>query len=673
MEVTGRVIRIIASDNVDHTFRVQTPKEKLTLSYKGFLPIKNCDRIYCQINNNQIIKPPMVVIEPNRQTMLNFFVKTLNIAMSIAIEIYNDIADLVNETEIYNYISSIAESWHRCKKTSLLAMFGPSGYDYPFRILLNDWYQQYNLRQLYLLGLTKKEIESYPDTTKNIYDMCLSNPYKIMTIDLYKCQAILERQNLKPSSTQLKSGQFIRLLYSNLINKKWTSLPSKKNDFNLDQYDIVYDFDSYYLKEQYAVETSVVKYLLDQINDDKSSSKSFIHYPASYERTDLSDEQKHVIYRVLDHSISIIAAAAGHGKTACIKEVVYNLTQRQLNFKLTSFTGKAVENLRLITNKKAQTIHRLIYNSKLYSEKIDVDFLIIDEATMVTTALFNELIHCFGHVPQLLLVGDTNQLQPIEAGYLFYEMIQSKVIPVYNLTKNYRASDGILSNANNIIHNLPLVENDVFNIVEGNLESVLLIVKGYYEAGIPAKEVKIICPYNDYQNVKILKLLNDEYQSIYNGGQKGVIDSFGRTFKVNDRVLLQKNLHDYKIFNGSEGIVKFINATSIAVQFGDQEHSFRLHSSKEDDEFSLTVNKLSHAYAITVDKSQGSQYPYIIGYIPNDYDSSFINKNRLYTLITRASKMVWLVCGSKRILFNALKRNEDPPHDNLSKRLQLKN
>ncbi len=397
----------------------------------------------------------------------------------------------------------------------------------------------------------------------------------------------------------------------------------------------------------------------------------FIRYKASYDCDKLSDEQKVAIQASLDHTITLICGRAGVGKTAIIKEIVYNLSLRNLKFILTSFTGKAVDNVRSITNCKAKTIHRLIYDSKAKNEKINTDCLIIDESSMVTTELFNQLINCFGDVYQIIFVGDINQLQPIEAGNLFYEMLKSKTLPTYYLTKNYRSTDGILSNAINVINNCPIINNDHFNIIEGDLYTVFDIVKGCYQAGISAKDLTIICPYND-----VLKVLNDGYQSIYNSNL-GVMDDTGRTFKVNDRVLLRKNIHKFKIFNGSEGIVTSINNDYITVNFNNVYHKFNLKFIKkevnEDDDIeeddNLNVGKLLHAYAITVDKSQGSQYPYVIGFLPNNKVSDFINKNRLYTLITRAATMLWIVTSSNKLLFNSLLKLPPIRHDNLSQRL----
>lgn len=671
MEITGTIIRIIN----DYQFRVQTTNGKFTLKYNVKLPIKIYDRIYCVVDDNYIItKPPMIKIYADSNIITGIFIKLYNITYYQASLFYNQINDL-SVNDCYNYITDLAEQWKKYKSESILTMFGQT--EYNIKKLLKYWYKNFNLRRLLLIDVNKDEIKNYHKSTTKMYHLCLTNPYLVYTIPLSKCKTILSRLNIEPTPQMINDGTYIRKIYHQLVNDKHTSVHSL-TDPNIKG--LVFDLSSIYLKPQYNIETNVANFIINKVKTDpfkpiklNKFENGFIRYKAEYDRYDLSDEQKFVIQCCLDHSIAIISAAAGHGKTCCIKEIVYNLKKRGLNFLLTSFTGKAVENLRNVTGSDAKTMDSIIYNFNAKGKKINTDYLIIDEASMVTSSLFNKFIQCINNVDQLLFVGDINQLQPIDPGNFFYNLILSNIIPTYTLTKNYRSTDGILINANNIINNLDIVENDVFNIVEGDINDVFDIVKTYYDNHIKAEELKIICPYNEYQNVKILKLLNDGYQNIYNSKTSGVMDNFGRMFKCNDRVILQKNFNHLKIYNGSEGVVTFIDHNYITVNFNNVSHNFlfrSLNDYKNEDHIELLVKHLSHAYAITVDKAQGNQYPYVIAFLPNRYESPFINKNRLYTLITRAAKMLWIVTPSTSTLLKSFKKNAPFRHDNLANRLK---
>jgi hypothetical protein len=404
--------------------------------------------------------------------------------------------------------------------------------------------------------------------------------------------------------------------------------------------------------------------------------------------------------------------------TTIINEVVHNLELKGVSYIVTSFTGKAVARVREVTGKKSPaTIHRLIMNTKKSkldkkSNQFDLDIplseyehVIIDEASMVTTELFHDLLQAYPNVKKWTFFGDCNQLLPIGWGSLFSEMIKSETIPVYKLTKNFRvftkdgSRDGIILNASAILtHENPypfeFVEMDNFKIYEGGIESVYDIIKGCYSSGLPIEEVMVLSPYN-----KDIYELNKNIQAIYNGKSRGIKDSRGMSWHLNDKVMLIENDASIGVFNGETGFISAITDKSIIVDFGSSGcHEFLLEPSQprttknntiksfmyrdaladevfddaeEDYSDERTVIKLVLAYAISIDKAQGSESSIVILYFSEFNVGNFLNKNRIYTAISRSRNVCYIVTSDIGQLHHAATKN--PPYrcENLSRRLQL--
>lgn len=376
--------------------------------------------------------------------------------------------------------------------------------------------------------------------------------------------------------------------------------------------------------------------------------------------------------------------------TTVLEQIIHNLELRKVNYAAIAFTGKAVSRIREVTKRRTpSTIHRLIANTKRIKEDkrsnqfekdiplCEYEHVIIDEASMVTTELFHRFLEAYPNVDNITLVGDVNQLQPIGWGSLFKEIMQSETVPTYELTTNFRVltkegeKDGIISNANAIINHDPeypfeFFQTSNFSVIEGPEERVYDILKECKSKGVKVEQLVILSPFN-----KSLDTLNRTFQEIYNPDSKSVRDSRGVKWTVGDRVMLTENDGDIGVFNGESGIVKEVEDEFITVEFpGSGCHDFPLEpccdrtnfefgtsaegiyrrkkveqvlDGDEGEDSERTVKKLSLAYAITVDKSQGSEWDFVIFYIPEFNCGSFLNKNRIYTGLTRAKKCVWAV------------------------------
>lgn len=548
--------------------------------------------------------------------------------------------------KVHTHLCSLAEQWHHSHNMDILTLCLNNVEQ--AQVLLENWHRFFNLRPLYLLGLTDAEIEKYPYSCQEIYNKCIINPYLIYTLPIHKCHTIMDLL-MKPREYHPLSLT-IREIYNNVITKHWSCTPGVVKEIG--DYDLIVDNHFTYIKYYHEVEQFIVQWIKQLLATD---CKDMIPYPAVCD-AELSDDQCAAIQGGLDRPLSIITAGAGYGKTRVIAEIIKNLDMRHLNYILCSFTGKAVSKLREVTHVNALTMHKLIYNAKsVPCEKI-WDYVIIDEVSMVTTDLMYQFLQHY-KMHQVILVGDVNQLEPIEAGSFLHQLIKSSVVPTYYLTKNHRQveGDGISLNATNMLKSpFQFIETDNFNIIEGNLQSVLTIVKSFYRAGISVHDFVVITPYNCY-----LAELNQGIQAIYNP----IGSSTNFLWRVNDKVMLLKNITEKNIFNGLQGTVTAVSKLGVIVDFKEfNAHTFYFKGD-------MNVSLLQHCYALTIDKDQGSDHDYVIGYLGKN--SSFLNRNRIYTLITRAKKACWIVTPSKTFLNAAANQLPLVRHDCLHEKLKL--
>lgn len=352
--------------------------------------------------------------------------------------------------------------------------------------------------------------------------------------------------------------------------------------------------------------------------------------------------------------------------TTIIAEIVHNLELRNERFAIAAFTGKAVARIReVIKLRSPSTLHRMIARAATIPK---FAHLIIDEASMVTTELFYVFLKAFPGNYRITLVGDPNQLQPIGWGTLLEQLMKSGRVPIFRLSQNHRLEkvngdvNGIMVNANGLIQikegvqdedepPFDFVTTDNFNMIDGNIEIVYDVLRALYNGGVSANDITIITPYN-----REIDLLNKTAQQIFNETSKNVLDSRGKLWCVRDRVMLTENNYEINVMNAEEGIVTEVSPEEIAVQFKDgATHYFKLEptdtekegkKTDEDDPYSkeLVVTMLEHSYVLSIHRSQGSEWPYVIVAIPqHSANSSFLNRNLIYTSITRAKKACWIV------------------------------
>jgi hypothetical protein len=593
--------------------------------------------------------------------------------------------------------------------------------------LLGMWYRKYDKRRLYLLGLNNKEIRECSKVIKSsylIYKKCLENPFMLYPIPMNKCMEITNRIRRKPKPEDIKCGEIVRKMYEYLTFRGWSATPIRtleKHFTNLmdyrkrllSEFEVKEEFQCFYLNYPYAIESYITRYLTKLIKSDSiKDSDPFVELSEynGYNRLEadfrcsstLSPDQKAAIQGALDHKVSVITGAAGTGKSTTIREIIYNLEQRDISYAVCAYTGKAVARFREVLDSNVpMTLHLRIKKSK----NITFKHLIIDEASMVTLELFYKFVMCFNFPFSLTLVGDPNQLPPIGWGSFFSQLIESQTVPVYELFVNHRVyevedeKDGIVYNTKRMIEYgkglsggslrmlkpMKFEQTANFIIKEGGLEQITAFATAFHKQGINPYELTIITPYN-----KDIELLNKSLQELYFGSNECVYDSRGKQWYVGDRVMMIKNDYKINVMNGEEGKISEIDATQVKVKFGaGREYQFPLepdpkkknygwsqekgskHDSDDEDELTekRTVKILIHSYAISCHRGQGSEWNYVIVYLPHDRTNfSFINKNLIYTALTRAKRALFFI-GNISELEASTTRNLPYRCEHLSKRL----
>lgn len=360
---------------------------------------------------------------------------------------------------------------------------------------------------------------------------------------------------------------------------------------------------------------------------------------------------KHVGFELDGDGRFVLANGIVTHNTTILRTIVNNYKGRP--FRLVSFTGKAVSRANEVLEKTiATTIHR-----SLITEKTPDSIVIIEEASMVSTHLLSRLLSHF-NPSQLIFVGDVEQLTPIDWGSPMKQLVESGKVNLARLQTNHRVADsvnGIVVNSLNILvpGKFSWVFTDDFQFKEGDVDVVLEIIHLMKESRVRLNKFVVLTPYST-ENPKYKKLytrITKYTQELYLRRKSFTTSSDKRKWYIGDRVMLLKNINELLIYNGMEAVIESFDERSLLLDFGEVsgKHEFSLTSVKASDEEidsgkSCSVNILTHAYCLSVDKSQGSEKDVVIYYIPYEATfSSFLNKNRTYTAITRAKKCCYLV------------------------------
>lgn len=401
---------------------------------------------------------------------------------------------------------------------------------------------------------------------------------------------------------------------------------------------------------------------------------------------ELADEQRQALKMVFEGQVSVITGGPGTGKTTLVRAIIKILSKHNLRISLASPTGRAAKRLSETTGMPAATIHRLLKyqpeNGKFFygeSNKLKTDLLIIDETSMLDIVIAHNLLKAIEPSSSIVFVGDIDQLPSVGPGNFLKDLISSGKIAVTRLEKIFRqaARSLIVKNAHKInsgefpylISDQSSDMNQDFYFVEKeNPEDVLAALKDLVCERIPRKfsynpihHIQVISPM--YKGILGVNNLNSELQEILNPDDNYLVKG-SMSLRVGDKVIQNKNNYDKDVFNGDIGIIRAINR---------EDHSVRISFFDKTIEYEYDdLDEISLAYAVSVHKSQGSEYPAIVMPIHTQH-FIMLQRNLLYTAITRGKKLVCLV-GTKKALAIAIKNDAvKERHSGLSIRLMKGN
>ena len=357
------------------------------------------------------------------------------------------------------------------------------------------------------------------------------------------------------------------------------------------------------------------------------------------------------------------------GKTTLVNAILLILRAKKVRPLLCAPTGRAAKRLFEATGVEAKTIHRLLEVQpatgrfgRNEANPLDCDALVADEVSMIDVVLMANLLRALPPKASLLLVGDVDQLPSVGPGMVLRHLIESKVVPVVRLTEVFRqaANSRIITNAHRINEGrLPEVpakggESDFFFIEREEPDQIAATLVEMIKNRIPSKfqldpirDVQVLCPMN--RGSLGVRELNVRLQNELNPARadEPFVEKFGWQFRLRDKVIQTENDYDKDVFNGDIGQVMKIDQIEreVTIRFDQREI---VYDFGELDEVSL-------AYAITIHKSQGSEFPSVV--IPLAMQQyMLLQRNLVYTGITRGKKLVVLI-GQRKALGMAVRNN----------------
>jgi len=444
------------------------------------------------------------------------------------------------------------------------------------------------------------------------------------------------------------------------------------------------EHDAVYLTPLHVAETNVATRLKTLLNSPKQmlqiDIEKAIEWVHKRDRIDLAEMQKEALRKAVICKVMVITGGPGTGKTTLVNSIIKILEKKGQRIVLASPTGRAAKLLSEVTGREAKTIHRLLEFSpseggfKRNEEyPLDTDMVIIDEVYMVDILLMNHLLKAIPPTATLLLVGDIDQLPSVGPGNVLKDIINSGLVETIRLTDIFRQAQEslIVVNAHRInrgeflqLKTSPGQQNNFYFIKRREPEEALNIIKELCKSRLPSafqldplEDIQVMTPM--HRGTVGVANLNAELQNLLNPNQISVSRG-GRLFRVNDKVMQIKNNYEKETFNGDIGRINSIDIEEqiLKVKFEDRIIDYSWSD----------LDELVLAYAISIHKSQGSEYPaVVIPILPQHY--IMLQRNLLYTAITRAKKLVVLV-GSKRAVAIAIKNNKVQfRYTNLSARL----
>ncbi|GAB2956477.1 ATP-dependent RecD-like DNA helicase [Micromonospora polyrhachis] len=396
---------------------------------------------------------------------------------------------------------------------------------------------------------------------------------------------------------------------------------------------------------------------------------------------DLADEQEQAVRLALTAKVAVLTGGPGCGKSFTVKSIITLAAAKQAKIVLAAPTGRAAKRMTELTGHPAATVHRLLKlrpggdPSHDRDNPIDADLIVVDEASMLDLILANKLIKAIAPGAHLLLVGDVDQLPSVGAGEVLRDVLAAETIPRVRLTKIFRQAQesGVVVNAHRInAGQAPAIDGypDFFLFPVDDPEATSELVVDIVARRVPRKfklhprDIQVLTPM--HRGPAGAGNLNLTLQQALAPHREGMPERRhgARVFRVGDKVIQIRNNYDKGVagvFNGTVGVVT-------ALSTDDRQLAVR---TDEDEDITYEfdeLDELQHAYAITVHRSQGSEYPAVV--VPLTMSSyTLLQRNLLYTAVTRAKKLVVLVGSRKAIAIAVRTAGTGRRHTALTHRL----
>jgi exodeoxyribonuclease V alpha subunit len=443
-------------------------------------------------------------------------------------------------------------------------------------------------------------------------------------------------------------------------------------DLNEDVGDFKENNKAVYLATFHFSETSVATRLKTLINTPKLirriDTERAIEWVQGQLDITLAERQVEAVRCAVEDKVSVITGGPGTGKTTIIHAILKIFAKLGVNIMLAAPTGRAAKRMSEATGHEAKTIHRMLEYSlqkggfqKNDQDPLACDLLVVDEASMIDTILMHHLLKAIPPHATFILVGDVNQLPSIGAGTILQDIIASGAVRVVELNEIFRQAQesSIIVNAHRINSGLfPSLEptkqglDDFYFLEQGDPEEVLRVIVELAKDRIPKRfglhsldDIQVLTPM--HRGVVGTENLNAELQKALNPREADLTRG-GRSFRVNDKVMQVRNNYDREVFNGDIGRIAGIDAESqeVIIVFDGREVVYEYPD----------LDEIVLAYAISVHKSQGSEYPAVIIPILTQH-YVLLQRNLIYTAVTRAKRLLVMV-GTKKALAIGVKNDK---------------
>jgi exodeoxyribonuclease V alpha subunit len=394
----------------------------------------------------------------------------------------------------------------------------------------------------------------------------------------------------------------------------------------------------------------------------------------------LSQSQCEALKLALRSKAVVITGGPGVGKTTLVNSILHILRAKHVEVRLCAPTGRAAKRLSESTGLEAKTIHRLLeYDPRSFSfkrnreEPLETDLVVVDETSMVDVVLMNRLLAAVADNTALILVGDVDQLPSVGPGSVLADIIESRALPTIRLTEIFRqaATSRIIVNAHRINKGeLPLKSEkaeptDFYFIPSERPEDIYKKLLHVVTERIPdrfgfhpVKDIQVLTPMN--RGGLGTRSLNTELQKVLNDKGEPRVTRYGTTFAPGDKVIQMVNNYDKEVFNGDIGQIREISLEEnvITVEFDKRYVDYEFGE----------LDEVSLAYATSIHKSQGSEYPAVV--IPLSMQHyTLLERNLIYTAVTRGKKLVIIIGQGKALSIAVRNRKSTKRLTNLAARI----